>query len=359
MKIWFAASIPENSSGGVNRSMIGLSSTLNSMGHKAKIIYSRNNENYLKFSFMLGIRLLLSLRNRPDWIIARSTDGLICSLICKSFRFKTRVALHSHGWEQKVYKVEKRLPHSVINNPTTFRARLLRFPLLNLQLKLSTICICGTFEEARWLKIRNHDLRRKINVICNGIEPTDSAFWPEQDNLPPSFMITGAFTWKKNIEYGIECFRKVYNEIPDSRLFLIGTGQLLRKQLELIAEFGDSVFVVERESPQLMNRWYETCPFLFSTSRYEGGRAFTILEAQNRGVTVFASSIPSTREIITDYQNGILLTGFDLLADTGKILPVIRDEKLCKKIGMNAWRRAQRQRWERQGLRMEKLMLNK
>jgi glycosyltransferase involved in cell wall biosynthesis len=357
MKIWFAASIPENSSGGVNRSMTGLFSILKSMGHKTKIIYSKKIESYLKFSFMLGIRLLLSPGNRPDWIIARSTDGLICSLICKIFRLKTRVALHSHGWEEKVYKVEKRLPYSILNNPTTFRARLLRFPLLNLQLKLSTICICGTFEEARWLKDRNPDLRKKIKVIGNGIKPTESAFWPEQENQPPSFMITGAFTWKKNIEYGIECFRKVYNEISDSRLFLIGTGTLSPKQLELIAEFGDSVFIVERESPQLMNRWYETCPFLFSTSRYEGGHAFTILEAQNRGVTVFASSIPSTKEIITDYHNGILLTGFDLLTDADKILSVIQNDKLCKRIGMNAWRRAQRQRWERQGLRMEKLFM--
>lgn len=357
MKIWFAASIPENSSGGVNRSMTGLSTVLKNLGHKTKIIYSKENENYLKFTFKLGIRLLASFGNQPDWIVARSTDGLICSLICKVFKMKTRIVLHSHGWEEKAYQIEKRIPYSIINNPTTLKALLLRFPLLNMQLKLSAICICGTFEEAHWLRDKRPQIRDKIKVIGNGIEPARNAFWSGLETLPPSFMISGTFTWKKNIEYGIECFRKVYSKIPDSRLFMIGTGTLTSSQLELISEFGDSVFVVEKESPESMNRWYETCPYLFSTSRYEGGRAFTILEAQNRGVVVFASSIPSTKEIVSDYRNGILLSGCDLLTDTEKIISVVQNEELCRKLGMNAWRRVQRQRWERQGMRMEKLLM--
>ena len=67
--------------------------------------------NYLVFAFALCKRLLLHAAKPPDWIIARSTDGVVCALAAKIFGMKTKIALHNHGWEERAYEVEKRLAH--------------------------------------------------------------------------------------------------------------------------------------------------------------------------------------------------------------------------------------------------------
>jgi len=115
MKVWFAADLPEGSFGGVARSMHELAAGLRHRGHDAAIITreTTGSKNYLTFALKLGIRFLLCGKGRPDWIIARSTDGVFCALIIRLLRLKTGMILHNHGWEEKVYEFEKKLPRDL------------------------------------------------------------------------------------------------------------------------------------------------------------------------------------------------------------------------------------------------------
>jgi glycosyltransferase involved in cell wall biosynthesis len=308
------------------------------------------------FSLQLLLRLLLSLFSRPHWIIARSSDGLFCAMASRIGLVRTRVALHSHGWEEKVFEVENRLPRSLLSNPTTWKARALRFPLLRATLAFADLCICGTVEEARYVAARHPRHAGKVKVVANGVEKTSSAFWPSQNDRPPSFLIVGGFTWKKNIEYGIDLFRAVQAAIPEARLFIVGTRHIPPSRQKLIDDLGDAVYIVEREHPKKMFRWYETCPFLISSSRYEGGRSLAILEAQNRGMVVFASAIPSSREIVRDGVTGVLLSGGTVDRDGARIIETCRNSGRCAEIGFAAWRSAGRQGWERQARRLVKIL---
>ena len=139
-------------------------------------------------------------------------------------------------------------------------------------------------------------------------------------------------------------------------MFIVGTGALPQSKEQILEPLGDSVFVVNNESPDKMDRWYETCPYLLSTSRYEGGRSYAILEGMAKGMVVFGTDIPSTREIITDNCNGILLSGIDTESDKGKILQVIEDTGLSKEIGRFAWRKASRHTLSRQIDRLQKVI---
>jgi glycosyltransferase involved in cell wall biosynthesis len=114
--------------------------------------------------------------------------------------------------------------------------------------------------------------------------------------------MVGGFTWKKNLEYGVQLFEIILRDNPEARLFLVGTGPVPESKQNLLLPLGDSIYIVERESPDKMTRWYQTCPFLLSTSRYEGGRSFAILEAQSEGMAVFTTDIPSSRETLFRLQ---------------------------------------------------------
>lgn len=361
MRIWLAASIAPSSYGGVHRSINKLADTLRVCGHTVDIIYARPQREHHVFRFSLRIarQLLLTFWRRPDWIIARSTDGVASLLLIGIFKLKTRIALHSHGWEERVYEVERRLPSSLITNPTTWRGRIFRFALLRFTLKHATLCICGTIDESRWLQSRRKttlSARGKIAVIPNGVSVEKRPFWPEQEVLPPSFLIVGGFTWKKNIEYGIELFRRFLEHEEAARLFIVGCGTLTKEKKSLLYTLGDAVFTVESETPEKMARWYETCPMLLSPSRYEGGRSLAIIEAQNRGGVVFASDIPASRECITDGINGVLLSCVNPVRDVQLLESYYRNQLLMKTIGMAAWKKASRNSWQRQGSRCESIL---
>lgn len=357
MKIWLAASVSQHSCGGVHRSVMLFSKYLRDAGMQVKIIFaSKNADNYLIFAIRLALRLLMHLSDPPDWIIARSSDSVFCAALVKIFSLKTRIALHNHGWEEKVYQIEKRLPGSIITNPTGWKSHLVRFPLLKANLFLSDICICGTIEEARWIAVRYHLSIGKMRVIPNGIEVPEKPYWPLQENVPLNLLSIGGFTWKKNLEYTIDIFRKVLSERSDARLILAGTGKITEEKRQLMDCFGDSLTVIEKESPEKMAQWYETCPFLVSASRYEGGRAFSILEAMARGCVVFGTGIPSTKEIIRDNQNGVLLKGTDPELDCSAILKLYLDIEQIKRIGVSAWKYAKRNRIERQVKRLIRVL---
>ena len=361
MRIWFAAAQKRDNFGGVYRSVSSLGEALTRQGHRVKFIWSHREGKRAQYVFplYLSLRLLFSPFRRPRWIIARSGDGLLCAVLARLGVVKTRVALHSHGWEEKVFEVEKRLPRSLVYHPTTWKARLLRFPLLRATLDCADLCICGTVEEARFLAARYPRHAAKISVVANGVEGTPAPFWPAHGDWPASFLIVGGFTWKKNVEYGIDLFSRVAAALPkarEARLFCVGTGPLPARAQTLVDALGDAVFIVERELPRKMQRWYETCPFLISTSRYEGGHSLALLEAQNQGMVAFATAIPSTREIVHDQKTGILLSGCDAERDSARIVETCTDGDLCRSIGAAAWRSASRQRWERQAKRLERLL---
>lgn len=353
LTIWFAGFISQNSYGGVNRSMTELANAMTNLGHSTRIIYKNKYENFLTFSIRIGLLLCFSSKSRPDWIIARSTDSAFCAIACKIFRFKTKIALHNHGWEEKVLELKKLLPQKIITNPTTWKAKIVRFPLLRLNLKLSSLCICGTVEEARWIKKHYPFTSNKLGVITNGTELNSDMFWTTKKILPFNFLIIGGHTWRKNLRYGIDIFNNIHKLIPESRLFLVGTGNNIT-----LDNTDNSITIIKDEPLKNMYKWYQTCPFLISASRYEGGYSLAILEALSYGMIAFVTSIPSTTEFITNLYNGILLSGINTNSDTQKVLNAIQNNNLLHKISTNACKYASRHSWQRQGLRLETLLIN-
>jgi glycosyltransferase involved in cell wall biosynthesis len=357
MKIWFAAAIPPDANGGVARSVRELSANLRKRGHKVKVIFANHTltENYILFSLKNAIILLFHLFSPPQWVIARSTDGLFALVLARLLRMKVHFALHNHGWEQKVYELESTLPRVKVSNPTTYKAHLMRFPLLRLNARLADVCISGTFDETRWLGKRSFTKRTSLVTIPNGIHPTEKAFWPHQKDIPPFFLTVGAFTWKKNLEYAISLFTEIYNSCPAARLFCVGTDST-QDSIQITSNAVHAITFINKETPERIFRWYEECPFLLSTSRYEGGRSFAILEAQSRGMIACSVNIPSSGEQILHNHSGLLLDGISIESDARVVVSCLSDDNLMRTIGLNAWKKALRCRWDRQVERLERVL---
>ena len=356
MKIWFAASIPESSTGGVARSMRELSSGLSRRGHECRIVDAGDSAgNYLAFAVRLLLLFVFQIRARPDWIIGRSTDAVACAAVSRLFRLKTMTALHSHGWEEKVYETEKRLPSAFVVPKTTWKARAVRFPLLRLMLAFCDACICGTVEEARSLRSRYPKSKRKIVCIPNGVAVREQQAWGWKSVPEIRFLAIGTMTWKKNIRHAVKVVCAVRKTIPSATLTVVGCSKEELFQATG-ASAGDGIGAVSHEAPERMASWYGTCPFFISCSQYEGGRSLAVLEAMSFGCIVFVSPIPSSMEFVKDRHNGILLPSVSADDDAAIIVTTVRSPLLCASVGRKAFLFAARQSWERQSGRLEKVI---
>lgn len=359
MRIWIAADIPSDSAGGVMRSMKELAVSLKKRGHVVKVITRQKKDrgNYLFFSLQLGIRLLLSAFNRPDWIIARSTDGLISSLVSRLFRMQTRVALHNHGWEEFSFAIERKMPRAQVNSPTTFRGLMLRFPLLRFTLRFCHLIISGTVHETESLRRKYPRRAADIVYVPNGVHVLPGVHWLETSSRPLNFLVVGNSSWKKNVRHALRMFDSIRDQLPEARLICAGTGV---SDEAFAAVFGmakpDGVVNLPSVPPAEMTQWYRECPYLLLPSRYEGGHPFAMIEAMVEGAVVFASAVPSITEVLHDGENGFLLNAVSPAEDAARIVSEIRGRIDMDRIRERAASDAANYDWRVVSANMEKLL---
>lgn len=357
MKVWYAADIPSIRSGGIACSMRELSKGLNKNGHEVQVITREElpSKNYLVFAFRLLIYFLLSGSQRPDWIIARSTDAVFCALIVRFFKLNVGLILYNHGWEEIVYKIESRLPSDMVSNPTTWRATLIRFPLLRLMLNLCSFCISGTEHENMSIGEKYPRSKGKLIYLPNGIS-VPTGLPQNGDKYPLRFITVGNATWKKNLVHTVQVFSFIKNHYPDAHLLCVGTGLDDRSFTKYCSGKVDGVTNVPSVNYSEMRELYSKYPYMIASSRYEGGHSFAILEAFSYGIVVFASDIQSNREIISDTVNGFIIGGTNVNVDAENIIEKINagiDEESIKR---NAIKALGQYTWERQVQKLEHLL---
>jgi glycosyltransferase involved in cell wall biosynthesis len=74
------------------------------------------------------------------------------------------------------------------------------------------------------------------------------------------------------------------------------------------------------------------------------------------GAVPFVTPVPSVREIVRQGSNGMYLNGSDAHRDARIIQAAIADKNLIEDLGRRAFRSAQRNRWERQAGRLERII---
>jgi glycosyltransferase involved in cell wall biosynthesis len=162
-------------------------------------------------------------------------------------------------------------------------------------------------------------------------------------------------TWRKNLTYAIALFRRLAEADANARLYLVGTGEI-PATLTFSAE--ERITVVPSLPMEQMDEWYERCPFFLHTARYEGGHPLALLEAMSFGAVPFITPIPSVREIVRHGNNGIHLGGIDAGKDAQIIASVIADKNRIATLGKQAYSTAMRNRWQRQTVRLERVIFS-
>jgi len=184
----------------------------------------------------------------------------------------------------------------------------------------------------------------RVMTIPNGIdvesfsENQDISYLLDEFELGKDEKVIGSIgrlTEVKGMKYLLEAFKKVLVRVPESRLFIVGEGEL-RGDLEELAETlqirGKVVFTGIREDiPALLNLFD-----LFALPSLWEGQPLTIIEAMAAGKPVVATDVGGSSEILNSGEYGILVPPADSDALARSILKMLEEREFAQKFGNDA-----------------------
>jgi len=193
---------------------------------------------------------------------------------------------------------------------------------------------------APWLE------RERIAVIYNGIDPD---FFATGNGAKirrayglcagtPLIGFVGLLDERKGIQFLLEAFAQVREEIPEARLLLVGEGKL-REHIEAFRQhhnFDGRLFLAgfQPNIPDFMNAF----DLLVLPSVWEGF-GYVLIEAMASGKPVIATNTSSMPEIVRDGVEGLLVPPANAWALSTAIVKIIKNPPLAHQMGENGKKR--------------------
>ena len=188
-------------------------------------------------------------------------------------------------------------------------------------------------------KLFNED---KILVIPLGVDT--EIFKPSKNrkNSKENFEIlfAGSLYKLKGVSYLIKSLKQVVHEEKNVKLRIVGEGPE-KNRLKLLAQslgLKDHVLFEGFVPHDKIVRYYQNCDiFCFPTLGEPFGKA--VIEAMSCGKPVIASNRGGPKEIVEDGKTGFLVPPGKIESLAEKILKLLRDKKLRRKMGKEARKR--------------------
>ena len=180
------------------------------------------------------------------------------------------------------------------------------------------------------------DLRRKTRVVYNGVDATMFSPSPEQ-TFAPRILSVGNLIPTKDHGLLLRAFARLQRSVPDAELEIIGDGPERARLEQLARSLGASsrVALRGRQGRQSVARALKNCAVFVLPSRYEG-LGCVYLEAMACAKPVVACTGQGLDEIVQDGCNGVLVRPGDENSLTTRLLQLLQDSPLRRKLGAAA-----------------------
>jgi glycosyltransferase involved in cell wall biosynthesis len=178
----------------------------------------------------------------------------------------------------------------------------------------------------------------RIVTVHHGVDT--QFFLPNKEdsfvkNNGPIILFTGRFVAKKGPHILIRAMPKILKSVPDACFVFVGSGDFT-PYLRMIKDnkipednFKLLGYVAGSELPKIYNS-----ATLYAAPSFEDSLGIRILEAMSCEKAVVASNIGGVPEIINDGKNGFLVSPGDVNKLAEKIIMLLEDENLRKKIAV-------------------------
>ena len=185
----------------------------------------------------------------------------------------------------------------------------------------------------------------RIAVIPNGVDL--EKYRPGSKDPKPTILWVGRIKKYKNLDHLLIAYKTVKQEVPDSQLVIIGTGDREQEMRELAKKLElRDVYFLGKASEEEKIRWMQRAWIVVSTSMIEGW-GMVITEAAACGTPAITYSVPGLRDSVKNMETGILVEPGNIEKLAKAITWLLADEALRSRLGENAYRYAQQFSWDK------------
>ena len=192
------------------------------------------------------------------------------------------------------------------------------------------------------------------NIIPNGIDvehfSPDVAPIEEFCDGKKNILFVGRLEGRKGVKYLVKAYRQVKQEIPNSRLIVVGPGTRPRKKYaKWIRRNGlrDNVVFVGYATYDKLPRYYKTADVFCSPATGRESFGIVLLEAMAVGKPIVATNIDGYASVVTHGEEGILVQPKNSRELARALISVLSDETLRQQMGARGRLTAEKHSWER------------
>jgi len=197
------------------------------------------------------------------------------------------------------------------------------------------------------------NFRGYYNIIPNGVDVDQ--FSPDVSPIENfcdgklNILFVSRLEKRKGLDYLLKAFKQVKEEIPDSRLIVVGPGTRLRRKYERYvkrSKLKDVVFVGLVDYDELP-RYYKTADVFCAPATGRESFGIILLEAMAVGKPIVASNIEGYAGVVTHGVDGLLVPPADKDSLARALISLLGDEPLRREMGAKGRAKALEHSWER------------
>ncbi len=163
---------------------------------------------------------------------------------------------------------------------------------------------------------------------------------------------------RKGLRFLIMAMPIILSKVPDARLVVVGSGPLLGYYKSLVPdEIRDRVLFEGAVDGDILPRYYTSSSVFVSPATRSESFGMVLLEAMASGVPVVASKNEGYKYVVNDGENGILCEPENEVDLANKVIRVLTDENLRRKLIENGLKTAQEYAWENIAKKVEEYYL--
>ena len=192
----------------------------------------------------------------------------------------------------------------------------------------------------------------EYRIIPNGIDLARFA-----DGLLPmekyvdgklNILFVGRLEFRKGLNYLLNAFLRVKQEVPNSRLIVVGPGTRLRKRYERwIQKTGlEDVVFVGYASKEDLPRYYKTADVFCAPATSRESFGIVLLEGMAAGKPIVATNIPGYASVVSDGEEGILVPPRNHPELARALLTLLNDRALRTEMGARGKAKSKEYSWE-------------
>ncbi|NPB04337.1 MAG: glycosyltransferase family 4 protein [Thermotogae bacterium] len=191
----------------------------------------------------------------------------------------------------------------------------------------------------------------EYRIIPNGVDL--NRFRPDLEPLPElkgyrNILFVGRPEPRKGLKYAILSLPHILKEIPDARLVVVGDGPLLGWYKGMVPPgVEDRVLFVGKVPASLLPRYYRSSEVFISPATGSESFGLVLLEAMATGTPVVAAKNEGYSLVIDDGKNGLLCKVGDEKDLAAKVIKVLKDADLRRRLIEGGLKTAQEHSWDK------------